>query len=80
MGPRPAEFVIVPDVRGMSLEEATATLEELGLVAVSVEIYTSLAPQGELFAQLPPPESSVAPGSTVYLGISKGPYPVVNPL
>ncbi len=80
MGPRPAEFVIVPDVRGMSLEEATATLEELGLVAVSVEIFTSLAPQGELFAQLPPPESSVAPGSTVYLGISKGPYPVVNPL
>ena len=31
MGSRPAEFVIVPDVRGMSLEEATATLEEAGL-------------------------------------------------
>lgn len=80
MGSRPAEFVIVPDVRGMSLEEATATLEELGLVATSVEIFTALAPQGELFAQLPPPDSSVAPGSTVYLIISKGPYPVVNPL
>jgi beta-lactam-binding protein with PASTA domain len=80
MGPRPAEFVIVPDVRGMSLEEATATLEEIGLTAASVEIYTELAPQGELFAQLPPPESSVAPGSTVYLIISKGPYLVVNPL
>lgn len=80
MGSRPAEFVIVPDVRGMPLEEATATLEELGLVAVAVETYTSLAPQGALFAQLPPPESSVAPGSTIYLFISKGPYPVVNPL
>lgn len=80
MGSRPAEFVIVPDVRGMSLEEATAMLEEAGLVAASVEIFTSLAPAGELFAQLPPPESSVAPGSTVYLIISKGPYPVVNPL
>jgi serine/threonine-protein kinase len=79
-GPRPPEFVIVPDVMGMTLDEATAALEEVGLVAESVEIYTSLAPEGELFAQLPPPDASVAPGSTVFLIISKGPYPVVNPL
>jgi beta-lactam-binding protein with PASTA domain len=79
-GPRPPEFVIVPDVVGMSLEEATAVLEEAGLVAESVEIFTSLAPQGELFAQLPPPEASVAVGSTVFLVISKGPYPEINPL
>ncbi len=80
IGSRPPEFVVVPDVVGMSLEEATAVLEEAGLVAESVEIFTSLAPQGQLFAQLPPPEASVAAGSTVFLIISKGPYPEVNPL
>jgi serine/threonine-protein kinase len=79
LGARPPEFVIVPDVTGMTLEEATAALEDLGLVAESVEIFTSLAPEGELFAQLPPPDSSVAPGSTVFLIVSKGPYPEITP-
>jgi beta-lactam-binding protein with PASTA domain len=72
--------VIVPDVVGMTPGEATAALEELGLLAESVEIFTSLAPEGELFAQLPPPESSVAPGSTVFFFVSKGPYPETAPL
>jgi beta-lactam-binding protein with PASTA domain len=80
-GPRPAEdFVIVPDLRGMSLEEATAALEELGLVAVNVEFFTELAPEGQVAAHLPPPESYVSPGAAVLLLVSKGPYVQVNPL
>ena len=80
-GPRPAEeFVIVPDLRGMTLEEASAALDELGLEVVSFEFFTEVAPAGEVAAQLPPPESSVAPGATVLLLVSKGPYVQVNPL
>jgi serine/threonine-protein kinase len=80
-GPRPAEeFVIVPDVRGMGLEEATAALEEAGLTAVPYEFYTDLAPAGQVVAQLPPPDSAVALGSPVLLLVSKGPSLEVNPL
>jgi beta-lactam-binding protein with PASTA domain len=80
-GPRPADqFVVIPDLRGLTLEEATDALEELGLEAAVFEVYTSLAPEGQVFAQLPPPGSNVAPGSPVLVAISKGPYPQVNPL
>lgn len=80
-GPRPGiEFVTVPDVSGMSLEEATASLEKAGLKVTSSEFFTELAPQGEVFAQLPPPGYPVAPGSPVLVIVSKGPYLQVNPL
>lgn len=80
-GPRPGpEFVLVPDLTGMTLEEATAVLEQAGLQAVSFEFFTELAPEGQVFAQLPPAEFSVAPGSTVLVIVSKGPYVQVNPL
>ncbi len=80
-GPRPAEdFVIVPDLTGMTLEEATTALEDLGLKVASFEFFTELVPQGQVAAQLPPPESSVAPEATVLLLISKGPYLQINPL
>jgi beta-lactam-binding protein with PASTA domain len=80
-GPRPGlEFVLVPDLTGMTLEEATAVLEQAGLQVVSFEFSTELAPEGQVFAQLPPAESSVAPGSTVLVIVSKGPYVQVNPL
>jgi len=71
-GPRPPEFTIVPDVRDMTLADATEALEDVGLVAFSVEIYTDLASQGQVVAQVPAPDSAVAPGSTVLLIVSKG--------
>jgi beta-lactam-binding protein with PASTA domain len=80
-GSRPGlEFVTVPDLTGMSLDEATATLEKAGLKVTSSEFSTSLAPQGQVFAQLPPPGYSVPPGVTVIVLVSKGPYVQVNPL
>jgi beta-lactam-binding protein with PASTA domain len=80
-GPRPGpEFVLVPDLTGMTLEEATAVLEQAGLQVVSFEFFTELAPEGQVFAQLPPAEFSVAPGSTVLVIVSKGPYVQINPL
>lgn len=78
-GPRPPEFVIVPDVREMTLEEATQVLEEAGLQVLSGEVFTTLAPEGQVFAQIPAPESSVAPDSYVLVILSKGPPPEVSP-
>lgn len=80
-GPRPGlEFATVPDVRGMTLDEATAALDQAGLMVASSELYTQLAPKGQVFAQLPPAGYPVAPGSTVVVIVSKGPYVQVNPL
>ncbi len=80
-GPRPGlEFATVPDVRGMTLDEATAALDQAGLMVTSSELYTQLAPEGRVFAQLPPAGYPVAPGSTVLVIVSKGPYVQVNPL
>lgn len=79
-GPRPVDqFVVVPDLRGLTLEEATAALEELGLEVASFEFHSSLAPRGQVFAQLPGPDSNVALGSPVLVAVSKGPYPQVSP-
>ena len=72
-GPRPPESVVVPDVRGMSVTEATQALEQAGLGVQSVELFTGLAPEGQVIAQLPWPESSAPPDSTVTLFVSKGP-------
>ena len=71
-GPRPAEYTTVPDVRSMSLEDATQALEDAGLVVESYEVATSLAPAGQVAAQLPAAGQSVAPGSTVIIIISLG--------
>jgi eukaryotic-like serine/threonine-protein kinase len=80
-GPRPDQgFVVVPDVTGLTLEDATTALVEAGLKVVSFEWFTQLVPQGEVFAQLPPSGYAVAPESTVLVIVSKGPYLQVNPL
>lgn len=71
-GPRPPEFTIVPDVRDMTLVDATQALEDVGLEVFSLEIYTELAPTGQVAAQVPAPDSAVAPGSTIVLIVSKG--------
>jgi len=79
-GPRPDDdFVLVPDFKEMTLEEATAAADEAGLEVLAVDFYTGLAPEGQVAAQLPPADSSVAPGSTILLLISRGPQPEVNP-
>ena len=80
-GPQPTiDFVEVPDVRGMTLTEATATLEKAGLKVTSSEFFTELEPKGQIFAQLPPPGYPVPPGATVLVVVSLGPYLQVNPL
>lgn len=67
--------VTVPDVVGEQLAAATSTLEGLGLVVDSSEVYDPVVPDGEVMTQDPAAGSSVAPGTTVDLVASNGPTP-----
>jgi beta-lactam-binding protein with PASTA domain len=69
---RPEVQVRVPDVAGMTQDEATATLAETGLVAVPVEAYSADVPAGSVIEQEPPEGQRVAPLSEVLITVSLG--------
>ena len=65
--------VTVPDVSGMTLEEATAELKKLGLVVgASVKGNSATIPQGMVVATTPVGGSTSKTGTTVDLVISSG--------
>lgn len=64
--------VAVPDVVGLSLEEAKAALEDVGFDVV-VETATNETARGTVVAQDPAPGAEVAAGSQVTLTVSDGP-------
>ena len=57
--------VSVPDVTGMTQDEATAALADAGLVAVPVEAYVADVPEGEVAEQEPAAGDRVSPLSEV---------------
>ncbi|MER5677619.1 Stk1 family PASTA domain-containing Ser/Thr kinase [Streptomyces sp. NPDC002238] len=66
--------VDVPDVTGLSVNEATAALDEAGLKAeVLPERVNSAEAQGEIARQTPGSGAEAAEGDTVELTVSKGP-------
>ncbi|MFD9767222.1 Stk1 family PASTA domain-containing Ser/Thr kinase [[Kitasatospora] papulosa] len=66
--------VDVPDVTGLSVDEATAALDEAGLKAeVLPERVNSAEAQGEIARQTPGSGAEAAEGDTVELTVSKGP-------
>jgi serine/threonine-protein kinase len=72
----------VPDVVGLSLEEATTQLESLGLVVEQLEDeFDDDVPVGAIARQNPPGGAGlkVAKGSTVQIAVSKGQDLVVLP-
>lgn len=72
--PLPQTSATVPNVVGMTEEEATATLEEAQLTNVRVEHAASAdVPPGEVMSQSPPEGSSVALDTTVTITLSSGP-------
>ncbi len=76
-GPEP---VGVPDVRGTSLSDATAQLEELGLeVEVTRRLFSDDVPEGAVVGQDPGPGTEAMPGDTIGVGVSDGPEPVEVP-
>lgn len=75
-----AGTVRVPDVTGMTLEEARATLDDVGLVLGALEpgVATPGSPQGTVLEQSPAPGVEVEKGSAVDLVVA-GSETVVTP-
>jgi beta-lactam-binding protein with PASTA domain len=72
------EGVEVPDVVGLSLDDATATLEDAGLTVRSEEVFSDDVEAGLVTAQSPQPGTRVESGAEVALSVSKGPEPAAN--
>ena len=74
------ETVILPDVRGLSKEEAVETIEKLGLKLKKVtEIYSDRADKGNVVSQTPLSGTKLKKGEEVEIVISKGSQLVVVP-
>jgi eukaryotic-like serine/threonine-protein kinase len=69
---RPEVTMAVPDVTGMTADEATATLADSALTAVLVEAYAADVPAGDVADQEPAPGALVAPLSEVLVTVSLG--------
>jgi len=81
-GAGPGSRLTIPEsIAGMSVEEATATLEQLGLTVNPTTGSTDdpVVPVGQVADTDPPLGSAVAPGSEVQLLVSTGPAPLPVP-
>ncbi|PKM85322.1 MAG: serine/threonine-protein kinase [Firmicutes bacterium HGW-Firmicutes-11] len=71
-GGTPAE-VTVPELSGMTVEEATLALEELELLLkVDKEVTSAEYPEGQIVSQDPLAEMIVKTGKTITVNVSKG--------
>ncbi len=69
----------VPDLAGKTVEQATAALDDVGLVlGAQTEEYDESVPQGQIVSAAVQ-DSPVVRGSTVDVVVSKGPTPIVIP-
>jgi serine/threonine-protein kinase len=76
LGPPP---VLVPDLTGMALDKATATLQAQGLTRGDVkQVYDDTIPEGSVVRQAPA-DGKAPKGSAVDLWVSKGHAPVPVP-
>lgn len=71
--------VTVPDVRGKSEADATATLQGLGLQVTSRRVPDANTPAGQVASQSPQPNQVVPAGTQVVIVISEGPPATPTP-
>jgi beta-lactam-binding protein with PASTA domain/tRNA A-37 threonylcarbamoyl transferase component Bud32 len=71
--------VVVPDVRGQSVEQARATLQAKGLELGVQTPQPSEEPKNTVIAQNPPADTEVTAGQTVDITFSSGPEQVPVP-
>ena len=70
----------MPDVTEMTIEEATALLQQQGFIVIAADsIYDANYPKGTVVEQNPYPFSRVKKGRHVYLTISIGKKPIIMP-
>lgn len=72
-------LVEIPDLVGQSQADATASLEQLGLVVLVTKQTSADAPVDEVIAMRPNPGGKVPTGTTIELQISSGPNLVTVP-
>ena len=72
-------LVEIPDLVGQTQADATATLEQLGLVVLITKQTSADAPEGEVIAMRPNPGGKVPTGTTIELQVSSGPNLVTVP-
>jgi serine/threonine-protein kinase len=76
-GPQPRR---VPQLRGLSEEEATQLLDDLGLtLAVGEQVFDDEVPAGEIARQNPAVDADIERGATITANVSKGPDLVTFP-
>jgi serine/threonine-protein kinase len=76
-GPQPRR---VPQLRGLSADEATQLLGDLGLVlAVGEDVFDDEVPAGEIAVQRPAVDTDLDRGGTITANVSKGPDLVTFP-
>lgn len=77
MGPKK---VIIPDLKGMTQEEAQQTLDSLELkLEIEGEVYSSDVEAGKIAEQNPSKNTEVEKGKSIKVKLSKGPETVVVP-
>lgn len=72
---KPAPTVKVPNVVGMTIDQAQAALNGLGFNVTSIQQSSSGVPSGQVIAQSPGEGSDAPQGSTISLTVSSGPEP-----
>jgi beta-lactam-binding protein with PASTA domain len=71
---------VIPDLTGLSLDEAKGVLEKKGLgLEVTSEVYDLTKPPGTILSQIPGPNSRVREGRSVRVIVSKGGKTVLVP-
>ena len=76
-GPQPRR---VPQLRGLTADEATQLLGDLGLVlAVGEDVFDDEVPAGEIAVQRPAVDTDLDRGGTITANVSKGPDLVTFP-
>jgi eukaryotic-like serine/threonine-protein kinase len=77
--PKPAsasKLVPVPDLSGMTFEEARAALSSVGLLMRAIgQQHSEAVPEGSVLSQDAPPGFKAQPGATVAVTFSSGPPP-----
>jgi serine/threonine-protein kinase len=71
--------VAVPDVRGLAMGAAQASLAKAGVAGVESDVYHDTVPAGQVVSTTPPIGATAVVGSQVTVYVSKGPQLVAVP-
>jgi serine/threonine-protein kinase len=75
-GPEPPKVVTVPDVKNLTVDQASSRLSQDGLsLGTTSEEYSDTVSTGKVISQSPGAGQSVKEGSSVNIVVSKGPAP-----